>query len=94
MQLHHQFFRNLAQAISDGALAGVDVLVVGDDEPPLSNGHSRSWVWHGRVRWLHFKIREKVSDVPVMANRQASAVPGRASAAEQGNFLQAFRAGH
>lgn len=67
VKLHHQFFKNLAELISEPSMAGVRVVVVGDHVPPIYNQKERSeYFEENKVPWVSFKVRELVEPVASM----------------------------
>ncbi|MBE9595770.1 sulfatase-like hydrolase/transferase [Moraxella sp. K2450] len=58
-RLHYQFFHTLSQLIDDENMKGLEVYVVGDHAPPLTNLKEGLTAFKGvDVAWLHFKIKE------------------------------------
>lgn len=58
-KLQTQFFDDLANLIKQPEMKGVEVLVVGDHMPPLSDGEDiYPFVRWQMTSWLHFKIKE------------------------------------
>lgn len=58
-KLHAQFFHDLAQALDDPAMQGVEVLVVGDHEPPLGGAEQREAIKEKTVSWVGFRVAEE-----------------------------------
>lgn len=57
LQLHAQFFSDLADALSNKKIQPVEVLVVGDHPPPLINTReAEKLIKPNEVPWLHFVL--------------------------------------
>lgn len=58
LQLTTQFIDQLADMTSDISMKGVEVILVGDHEPPiLKNNHNYKVFKENSVSWIHFKIK-------------------------------------
>ena len=57
--LHAQFFDQLAQWLNDPALKGLEVVVIGDHQPPMFDLAAQQANYHDyTVSWLHFKLKQ------------------------------------
>lgn len=58
IRLQGQFFDGLAEWSKQPEMQGVEVLVVGDHPPPVTNlGETFKYLQQDQVAWLHFKIK-------------------------------------
>lgn len=58
LMLHAQFFDQMAIWLQDPALKGLEVVVIGDHEPPMLDRDERDKVFQpAGVSWLHFKVK-------------------------------------
>lgn len=56
-KLHAQFFNGLAHLLDNPAMKGVDIVIVGDHQPPISDDYEREHYFKkGYVSWLRIKI--------------------------------------
>jgi len=56
LKLHSQFFFYLEKALHSKAMSGVEVVIVGDHEPPLFGDHERSFFDRSKVPWVRFSV--------------------------------------
>tara|TARA_B100002003_G_scaffold247267_1_gene278493 strand:- start:4650 stop:6050 length:1401 start_codon:yes stop_codon:yes gene_type:complete len=57
LNLHHQFFRDVARLINKPEMAGVRILIVGDHEPPITNKNEKlRYFEENKVPWISFKV--------------------------------------
>ena len=58
MMLQAQFFEGLAKLNSQPEMQGVEVVLIGDHQPPITNGVARFREYdYPLVTWLHYKIK-------------------------------------
>lgn len=58
MMLQAQFFEGLAKLNAQSEMQGVEVVVIGDHQPPIINGNTRFGEYEYKtVPWLHYKIK-------------------------------------
>ncbi|PKG36615.1 sulfatase-like hydrolase/transferase [Psychrobacter sp. Sarcosine-3u-12] len=58
MMLQAQFFESLAKLNSQPEMKGVEVVLIGDHQPPITNGIARFREYdYPLVTWLHYKIK-------------------------------------
>ena len=58
MMLQAQFFEGLAKLNTQPEMKGVEVILIGDHQPPIINGNTRFGEYEYKtVPWLHYKIK-------------------------------------
>ena len=58
MMLQAQFFEGLAKLNTQSEMKGVEVILIGDHQPPIINGNTRFGEYEYKtVPWLHYKIK-------------------------------------
>lgn len=58
MMLQAQFFEGLAKLNTQPEMQGVEVVLIGDHQPPIINGNTRFGEYEYKtVPWLHYKIK-------------------------------------
>lgn len=58
MMLQAQFFEGLAKLNTQPEMKGVEVVLIGDHQPPIINGNTRFGEYeYKQVPWIHYKIK-------------------------------------
>lgn len=58
MMLQAQFFEGLAKLNNQPEMQGVEVIIIGDHQPPIINGNTRFGEYEYKtVPWVHYKIK-------------------------------------
>lgn len=69
LKLQAQFFFSLSQSIEAGNFAGVEVIIVGDHDPIITNLEEKTAHFaDNKVPWVKFSVRDNVELLPVLHN--------------------------
>lgn len=59
VNLHAQFFSDLAKVLKSPAFAGVEAIIVGDHQPPMLGAEAKQLhIKENMVSWAHFKVED------------------------------------